>query len=72
MPLVGPRHRQRMPLICGKAERGLKGEADQNRDGRVQVSELRDFVEQEVRRLTNGRQSPTSRRENLLFDFTLD
>lgn len=52
--------------------RGLKGEADRNKDGRVQVSELRDFVEQEVKRLTGGRQSPTARSENLLFDFTLD
>jgi uncharacterized caspase-like protein len=52
--------------------RGLKGEADRNRDGRVLVSELRDFVEQEVRRLTNGRQVPTSRRENLAYDFPLD
>ena len=52
--------------------RGLKGEADRNRDGHVQVSELRDFVEQEVRRLTNGRQSPTARRENLELDFTID
>ena len=52
--------------------RGLKGEADRNRDGRVQMSELRDFVEREVKRLTGGRQSPTARSENLLFDFTLD
>ena len=52
--------------------RGLKGEADRNKDGRVQVSELRDFVEQEVRRLTQNRQAPTARRENLVVDFTLD
>ena len=52
--------------------RGLKGEADRNRDGGVQVSKLRDYVEQEVQRLTNGRQSPTVRRENLAIDFTFD
>jgi WD40 repeat protein len=52
--------------------RGLKGEANQKRGGRVRVSKLRDFMEQEVRRLTAGRQSPTARRDNFLFDFTLD
>lgn len=52
--------------------RGLKGEADRNKDGRVQVSELRDFVEQEVRRLTSGRQTPTARRDNLVVDFAVD
>ena len=52
--------------------RGLKGEADRDKDGHVQVSELRDFVEQEVQRLTAGRQSPTARRENLVVDFTFD
>jgi uncharacterized caspase-like protein len=52
--------------------RGLKGEADRDKDSRVQVSELRDFVGQEVQRLTSGRQSPTARRENLVVDFTFD
>jgi WD40 repeat protein len=52
--------------------RGLKGEADRDKDGRVSVSELRDFVQEEVRRLTRGRQVPTARRENLEVDFSLD
>ena len=52
--------------------RGLKGEADRDRDGRVLVSELRDFVEHEVQQLTSGRQSPTARREHLVIDFTFD
>jgi WD40 repeat protein len=51
---------------------GLKSnKADRNQDGHVQVSELRDFVLEAVRRLTGGRQSPTIRRENLEFDFRL-
>jgi uncharacterized caspase-like protein len=52
--------------------RGVKGEAARVGKGSVHVSELRDFVEQEVRRLTDGRQTPTSRRENIEVDFTLD
>ena len=52
--------------------RGLKGEADRDHNGRVFVSELRDFVEQEVQRLTAGKQSPTARRENLVVGFTID
>jgi hypothetical protein len=52
--------------------RGLRGEANQGRDAHVRVSKLRDFVEQEVRRLTADRQSPTVRRENLEFDFAVD
>ena len=50
--------------------RGLKGEADP--DGRMSVSKLRDFVEQEVGRLTEGRQTPTVRRENPSFNFLFD
>lgn len=52
--------------------RGLKGGADRNKDGKVQVSELRGYVEEEVRRLTGGRQSPTARSDNVLFDFSIE
>ncbi|MCY1011925.1 caspase family protein [Nannocystis pusilla] len=45
------------------------GQADLDRDGTVRVSELREYVVGEVRRLTQGAQTPTSRRENLEFDF---
>ena len=51
---------------------GLRGrKADANEDGTVQVSELRDFVTTEVQRRTQGVQTPTSRRENLEFDFSV-
>lgn len=51
---------------------GLKNEtADQNKDGNVTVTELKDFVSKEVERLTDGAQKPTSRRENLEFDFVI-
>ena len=46
-------------------------QADLNGDGQVKVGELRDYVIQKVTQLTQGQQTPTSRRENLEFDFTV-
>jgi WD40 repeat protein len=46
-----------------------RGKADQNKDGIIRVSELRDYVIERVQQLTNGRQKPTVRRENLDNDF---
>ncbi len=43
--------------------------ADANKNGRVSVSELRDYVIAKVSALTAGGQTPTARRENLEFDF---
>jgi hypothetical protein len=37
--------------------------------GEIRVSELKDYVTAKVQKLTQGRQTPTSRRENLEFDF---
>lgn len=49
---------------------GLKDRlADGNRDRAVTVAELKDFVSREVEELTKGAQRPTSRSENLEFDF---
>jgi WD40 repeat protein/uncharacterized caspase-like protein len=47
------------------------GSADKNKDGVVSASELREAVQTRVRELTAGRQSPTSRRENLAVDFAV-
>jgi len=43
--------------------------ADLNKDGKIMISELRDYASSKVSKLTGGRQNPTSRRENLEFDF---
>ena len=50
---------------------GLSGAADADKDGRVRVSELRDYVGRRVRELTAGQQNPTMRRENLANDFSI-
>lgn len=51
---------------------GLKtGVADKNKDGVVSASELRDLVQTRVPALTQGKQTPTSRRENLAVDFVV-
>ena len=49
---------------------GLKtGNADADKNSEITVSELRDYVFARVKELTNGLQNPTSRKENLEFDF---
>lgn len=45
------------------------GKADRNKDKEITVSELRDYVFTRVKELTQGKQNPTSRQENLEFDF---
>jgi hypothetical protein len=56
--------------------KGLEGEADMqvnggNGDSRVSVQELMRYVSTRVPELTKGKQQPTSRRENLEFDWML-
>lgn len=51
---------------------GLKsGNCDENEDGEIRMSELRNYVMTRVAELTNGNQHPTSRNENLEFDFKI-
>jgi uncharacterized caspase-like protein len=51
---------------------GLKSDnADLNGDGTIMVSELKLYIEDQVQALTNGGQRPTSRQENLIFDFPI-
>jgi len=45
--------------------------ADLNKDGKIMISELRDYVSRTVSKLTKGSQNPTYRRENLEFDFRI-
>jgi len=51
---------------------GLKNHgADSNKDQTVTVSELQGYVIDQVRKLTQGGQNPTVRRENLEHDFVV-
>lgn len=51
---------------------GLKSKkADKNRDGKITVSELQRYIFRQVTILSAGYQNPTSRRENLEFDFVI-
>ena len=45
--------------------------ADANKDGEVNVSELKQYVMERVVDLTDGAQNPTSRKENLGMDFSI-
>ncbi len=51
---------------------GMKSKkADTNRDSYISVSELKEYVFDEVGKLTNGLQHPTSRVENIQNDFVV-
>jgi WD40 repeat protein/uncharacterized caspase-like protein len=52
--------------------RGLRqSDADLDDDYEIRVSELRDFVGEEVLKLTRGQQRPVSRLQNMELDFSL-
>src|SRR5438093_8797355 len=54
-------------LLTGLKNRG----ADANKDQIITVSELQAYVIDQVRKLTEGGQNPTVRRENLEYDFAV-
>ena len=46
-------------------------EADLNKDGIIMLSEMQSYVQAKITMLSKGKQLPTSRRENLEFDYRL-
>jgi hypothetical protein len=50
---------------------GLNGRADADSDGRVSISELREYVTAQVELLSEGRQKASVRAENVVQDFAL-
>ncbi len=46
--------------------------ADLNKDGVLMLSELQSFLFKNVYHLTEGKQNPTSRIENLRYDFPIN
>lgn len=52
--------------------KGLSGQAaDLNQDGQIMISELQHYLGQEVKKLSHGKQQPTSRIENTSVDFKI-
>ncbi len=47
------------------------GKADLNRDGNIKLSELQEYVSEQVYTLSSGKQQPTSRIENQSIDYIL-
>ena len=45
--------------------------ADKNWDGKIIISELREYVYKKVTKLSNGKQKPTSREDNLTLDYQI-
>ncbi|HAS41578.1 MAG TPA: hypothetical protein DCS93_13945 [Microscillaceae bacterium] len=51
---------------------GLKSKkADQNKDGKIMLSELQTYLYNQVQKLTKGKQHPTSRIKNVSNDFRI-
>jgi WD40 repeat protein len=58
-------------LLSGLGTRGKRAGADYNHDRKVMLNELQFFVYKKVEELTNGRQKPTTRKENLISNMRL-
>ncbi|HEX6914895.1 MAG TPA: caspase family protein, partial [Chitinophagaceae bacterium] len=53
-------------------KKGLfEGEADADRYNGVSVTELKNYVSRQVETITSGRQKPTTRKDNLVVDWSL-
>jgi hypothetical protein len=51
---------------------GLKKEkADENNDGVILISEIQNYVAKNVAALSDGKQKPNARSENILNDFVI-
>ena len=48
-----------------------KKAADLNNNGEIMLSELQDYVRANVSKLSGGKQSPTSRIQNISMDFRI-
>jgi WD40 repeat protein len=49
----------------------INEKADLDKNGNILVSELKEYVAESVYNLTGGQQKPTSRQENIEFDFNI-
>lgn len=49
----------------------ISRKADLNNDNVIRIKELSDYVSEQVKNITNGRQNPTTRNENLKNDFII-
>ena len=46
-------------------------EADVNKDGNIQVSEIRKYVNDKVKKISGGKQIPSSREDNISQDYAI-
>lgn len=49
----------------------MSGEADLNEDGQILISEIQQYTQMNVRTLSQGMQTPSSRVQNMELDYRL-